>query len=353
MSVTLRDIANAAAVSPTTVSKVLNGKHHEARITVECAEHVRNIAMRLGYRRNVAARATATGRFDTLGLLKIEGKGLGLGQLPEGLLSGVERRATQRNQRLSFAVVPHDLATTRRVPMALRESWGDGVLVFGCWVIPDSLHQLLVQMKLPMVAVGIKQPRNAIYADEYGAARTATEHLLRLGHRRIAYVMDRHQVQWIRQDRLRGYEDAMTAAGLASQTLYLEPEFRRVQRHDYAPAMAERRAFLRNADRPSAVLADTIEVAYPLQHAAALEHLDDPRQFSMVTFHDVVANQLGPNITTMMLRTTELGEAAVDILLERVQQGGVGVEAKIMEYELVEGHTTAAPVDGSSPASAG
>lgn len=344
MSVTLRDIAQAADVSPTTVSKVLNGKFHEARITVERAEHVRNIASRLGYRRNMAARATATGRFDTLGLLKVEGRGVGLGQLPEGLLTGVERRATQRGQRLSFAVVPHDVLETRRIPMALRESWGDGVLIFGCWVIPDVLRDLLLRMKLPMVAVGIKQAQDAIYADEYRAARTATEYLLQLGHRRIAYVKDRHQVDWIREDRERGFREAMEAAGLPARSTFLEPEFRRVQRHDYQAAMAERRAFLSGDQRPTAVLADTTEVAYPLQHAAALEGLSDPRRFSLLTFHDVVANQLGPNITTMMLTTTELGEQAVDILLERVQQRSVSVEARVMAYELVEGHTTAPPI---------
>lgn len=343
MSVTLRDIAMAADVSPTTASKVLNGKHHQARITTERAQHVLEVAARLGYRRNMAARATATGRFDTLGLLKVEGGGVGLGQLPEGLLTGVERQATRRGMRLSFASVPHDVLQRRRVPLALRESWGDGVLIFGCWEVPDVLRDLLVQMKLPMIAVGMRQPSDAIYADEYNAAVRATRYLLELGHRRIAYAMDRHQYEWVREDRRRGYADAMAEAGLPPQLVQLEPEFRRVERHDHQPALAARRSLLKGPSRPSAIITDSVEVAYPLQYAAAMEGLDDPKRLSLLTFHDVVAGQLGPNITTMLLRTAEVGEAAVELLLERIRLSGVHVTAKVVEYELVEGHTTAPP----------
>lgn len=341
MRITLRHIASQASVSETTVSKVLNGKHVEARITPDCAKRVWDIANQLGYRTNVAAKATATGRFDTVGLLKVEGKGIGLGQLPEGLLSGIERQFSHERIRLNFTTIQPEECKDGRIPPALREAWGDGLLLFGCWEIPPSIAQAIQTMGLPYVSIGVQQPLDAVYTDEADAARQATEHLLSLGHKRIAYVPDNYLYAYAQKDRQMAYCDAMRHAGLSPMLIHLPAQHRAMEVHPFDEKHAQRVALLQAPDRPTAIIADTVDQAYPLLGAAWQVGLKVPDDLSLLTYHDVLASQLGPTITTMVIRTTEYGETAAKQLMKLIRHPLIDHTSKIIGYRLEQGHTTA------------
>lgn len=354
MRVTLRDIAEAAQVSLTTVSKVLNGKAVEARIGPECAQRVQRCAERLGYRQNAAAKATAMGRFDCLALVKVHGQGIGLGQLPEGLLNGIERRAAERGQRLSFLALPaegeadagaggDDHGDDEALPRAFRQAWADGLLLFAPWRLLPAARAAIERLALPAVRIGIEQSHDAVYADEGAAAREAVEHLLALGHRRIVYVPDPHLEAAAQRARADAYHAAMRAAGVTPRVVELPAQRRRVEVVPYAAGVAAREALLAGSERPTAVLLDSVELALPLQHVAARLGLELGRDLSLVTFHDVIANHLGPSLTTMLLHTDTLGVAAVDLLLERIAAGGRSRPAVVEHYHLVPGHSSGAP----------
>lgn len=343
MRITLRHIATQAAVSETTVSKVLNGKHVEARITPDCAKRVWDVATKLGYRTNVAAKATATGRFDTVGLLKVEERGIGLGQLPEGLLTGIERQFTRERIRLNFTTIRDKDCADGQVPPALREAWGDGLLLFGCWELPANIHRLISEMKLPYVMIGVKQPTDSVYTDEFDAARLATEHLLSLGHKRIAYVPDHFLYAYAQRDRQQAYTQAMQQAGLTPCIVELPPQHRSMEVLPFDKNHAQRAALLTGVDRPTAIIADTVDQAYPILGAAWQVGLHVPKDLSLVTFHDVLASQLGPTITTILVHTAEYGQTAARQLMQLIQEPRKDHSSQIIRYTLQQGHTTSAP----------
>jgi DNA-binding LacI/PurR family transcriptional regulator len=343
MRITLRHIASQASVSETTVSKVLNGKHIEARITPDCAKRVWDIANQLGYRTNVAAKATATGRFDTVGLLKVEGQGIGLGQLPEGLLTGIERQFSHESIRLNFTTIGHNDCNDGQIPPALREAWGDGLMLFGCWEIPLNIAKSIQAMGLPYVTLGVRQPLDAVFTDEFDAALKATEHLLSLGHKRIAYVPDNFLYAYALHDRQQAYTQAMQQAGLTPMIVNLPAQHRTMEVRAFDDKYAQRVALLTSPNRPTAIIADTVDQAYPLLGTAWQVGLKVPDDFSLLTFHDVLASQLGPTITTMLIKTAEYGETAAKLLLKLIRHPREDHSSRTIGYQLEQGHTTASP----------
>lgn len=338
--VTLRDIAHEACVSLATVSKVLNGKESEGRIGPACAKRVCAAAERLGYRPNAAAKATVTGRFDCLGLVKVEGHGIGLGQLPEGLLNGIEHRAAQREQRLIFVNLPPNELGANALPLSLRQAWADGLLLFASWRLTRPALKAINDLRIPTTWIGVHRESDAVYADEADACSQAIGHLLELGHRRIAYVPDPHLEASAQRDRYDVYVQRMSSAGYPPRVVELPGQRRCLEVLPYEQTMEQRRALLAGPDRPTAVIADSSEIAVPLQHTAALLGLQLGRDLSLVTFHDVLVNPLGPTLTTMLLATSEIGSAAVDLLLARVADGGRSAPAVVQRYRLVPGHST-------------
>lgn len=335
--VRLRDIAAAAAVSQTTVSKVLNGKHLEIGITPLCAERVLAAAERLGYRPNRAARATASGRFNMIALLEVGDRG-GIGQLPQGLLNGIESQCRELGLLTAFSAFHPDRANPGQIPAFLREAWADGFLVFGENDEATRLADFIRELRPPMIRVGVQDQTDCIYPDETDAARQAAERALEAGHTRIAYVQDTWKSMAVRQARKAGYEAAMKAAKLRPTTLELPGEYRRTELHPWEERTRIRQSFLRDPKRPDAVLVDSVEIAYPLLHEARGLGLRLPEDLAMVTFHDVVASALGPCITTMLIPCGEWGRSAVKLLQRRIETGKPQPPAPI-QYKHVGGST--------------
>lgn len=337
--VTLRDIAAKAAVSQTTVSKVLNNKYREVGITSDCATRVRAIADQLGYRPNRAARATASGRFNTIGILKISGP-IGLGELPDGLLNGIERQADRLGLQLSFSSVPANFEARKRLPKVLRESWTDGFVLVGDWH-PEAaaeLADMVRGMGLPLVSLGLRGEHDGISADEAGGCRQAVQCLLGAGHRRIGYVPDEHLATAVRKERIASFNEVMQGAGLTGEVVRLPAERRHVEVWPWEENAQARQEFLKSTDRPSALVIDSVALAYPLLSEARHLGVRIPEQLAMVTFHDVAASALGICINTFLLRCGEMGARSVDLLQSRIDQGEP-VDSVSVQYEYIGGHT--------------
>jgi DNA-binding LacI/PurR family transcriptional regulator len=335
--ITLRDIAARAFVSQTTVSKVLNGKHREFGITSDCADRVKAIADQLGYRPNRAARATASGRFNTIGILKVNGP-VGLGQLPDGLLNGVEAGAEKMGLQLSFSSVSPDFSVLGKLPKVLHEAWADGFLLFGDWDPTPQLAAKVREMMLPLVTVGIREDHDSIYADEADACRRAVECLLAAGHRRIGHVPDEHLPLDARSARRHAFAQTVTAAGLPDVVVNLPAERRRVEVRPWLERAQARREFLSASDRPTALVVDSVELAYPLLAEARAMGVRIPQDLALITFHDVVASALGICIDTMVLRYGDIGRKAVHLLQSRIDSGKPQ-SSMIVRYEYLGGHT--------------
>jgi len=189
--VTLRDVAEAANVSTTAVSRVLHGGGPGVRVSEERAAQIRAIAERLNYRPNVLARNLRTSRTRTVGVLFENMRGLGDGPLyTTHLLDGIASVMFRNRYRLTLlAEIDHD---------DLIGSIGDGQLegVIWCKLARDPASVKLIQdIPIPIVAFNASAPTDGttthfVNCDNDGGMELAVAHLWELGHRRIAFLYE-------------------------------------------------------------------------------------------------------------------------------------------------------------------
>jgi DNA-binding LacI/PurR family transcriptional regulator len=211
---TIRDVAREAGVSYATVSRVLNGREW---VSPEAVRAVREAIARTGYTANHHARSLATGKSGSIAFLLTEPQHL-LFEDPNFsvLLRGVAQALSHRELTLILMIA----ATPDERQRALAYLGGghvDGVLL----VSPhsgDPLLDQLVRAEIPIVAcgqvLGYEQAISSVSADDRAGARSAVEHLLAAGCRRIATITG-PQDTYGGVERLRGYTDALSAHGIA------------------------------------------------------------------------------------------------------------------------------------------
>ena len=219
---TIRDVAREAGVSYATVSRVLNGREW---VSPEAVRAVREAITRTGYTANHHARSLATGRSGSIAFLLTEPQHL-LFEDPNFsvLLRGVAQALSDRQLTLILMIAASPEERERAVAY-LSGGHVDGVLL----VSPhsgDPLLSQLVRADIPIVAcgrvLGYEQAISSVSADDRGGARSAVEHLVAAGCRRIATITGPQDTSG-GVDRLHGYTDALTDHGIAVDPALIEP----------------------------------------------------------------------------------------------------------------------------------
>jgi DNA-binding LacI/PurR family transcriptional regulator len=315
---TLTEIARHLDVNVGTVSRVLNDKAAQGRISDELAERVRRAARKLGYVPNASARATRTGHFNCAALLlsTIAGRSY----LPHGLLDGLHDGLARHNLHLTIAKVPDsELNNPEYLPKFLRTLMADGLLINYTNNLPPHLVEAARHGRIPAVWINTIRPADCVYTDSRAAAVRATEHLINLGHRRIAYL----DAGWIRDsngelhysvgDRLAGYRQAMNAAGMAPIELRYE-----IGKLSFNDEIQRARAWIRQHNRPTALLCYWHNALAGLVRAAWLEGLRLPRDLSIATFGGEAARGSALRVSTMVEPEYEVGRHATEVLLRKM-----------------------------------
>ena len=191
MSSTIREVALAAGVSRTAVSKVLHGRGEGVRVSPARAIAIREAAERLNYQPNALARSLLTGRTHTVGLLfehlsNISGGPLYYVHLLDGVASSLF------NNEYRLAILP------KLDPENVLESLGDGLLegIVWCKLTRDAESlRIIHESPIPIVAINAvapEEPSEAVFVscDNDGGMDLAVEHLWGLGHRKILFVYE-------------------------------------------------------------------------------------------------------------------------------------------------------------------
>jgi DNA-binding LacI/PurR family transcriptional regulator len=341
MAVTIEQIAEKVGVAKSTVSRALSGKTGDSFIGRRRARQIREAATELGFRPNSAARAVATGRFDAVALvLSTDTHRSGM---PPGLLIGIHDALARAGYSLTLArLVDERLTDERFLPRILREWMCDGLLVDYNVAVPPRMRQLIDEHHLPAVWVNAKQPFDAVRPDDFRAGVEAAEHLLKLGHRDIAYfdlaweksleVGTRH---YSKEDRFAGYAQAMNHAGLAPGLI------RDVEGVTLKNLLRYTTEVLSRPDRPSAVLA----YGDPefIERAAAALGLNVPADLSVMTFgvNPLCVDEL--RVTSMTVPDGEVGRQGVEMLLEKIRHPVRRLPARAIHCPLCGGYSTAPP----------
>ncbi|CAA9321298.1 MAG: hypothetical protein AVDCRST_MAG89-1646 [uncultured Gemmatimonadetes bacterium] len=330
--VTTHDVARRAGVSQATVSLVLGG-NPRARVSAVTRERVVLAAGELGYRPNMLARGLVQRKSYALGVM-----------VPDlsnpfflDVVTGVQRVAAEAG----YAVLPGDVRETNaaRHLDALRARQVDGLILdgFGALALPESA---LADLKVVLV----DEPSErwpGVASDALGAGRLAAEHLVGLGHTRLAFAGPATDVHGFRM-RERGFFQVLQAQGLGLSSARL----RRVA-PDVAGGLQAMKALLAlgPTERPTAVFCANDLVAAGALKACLTAGVSVPGEMSIVGCDDVeLARVLTPELTTIRVPARELGARAARLLLKQLEdESWVPRPAKPLPVKLVARGTTAGP----------
>lgn len=303
--VTIRDIAASAGVSVATVSRVLNGRPDVKAAT---REMVLDTIRTHNFSTNRSARGLAGGRTNLVGITlpNLHAEYFAL------ILSGAADTLYEQDVRAVVCPTLHQ--EDREVSLLDRLMHGttDGSLI----VLPESRRELrlLARRRYPFVVVDPKEPLPdgvpAVCAAHFSGARDATDHLIRLGHRRIGAISG--PGTWVASiERLHGYQAALAADGIiAPPELIVESNFQVQGGYEAGHLLLDL------PERPTAIFAFNDNMAVGTLQAIRERGLRVPDDISLVGFDDAQsASLISPPLTTVRQPLVEMGRHAANLLL--------------------------------------
>ena len=307
--VTIDEVARDAGVSVATVSKVLNGRDGVAAGT---SRRVREVIERLGYESSLVASSLRSRRTNVIGILVAEFE-----PFSTEILKGASQAITGTGYELlaySAAGRPGSGAGwERRYLSRLGGTLIDGAVLVTPTVV-DSGDDI------PVVAIDPHTGPTGmptVDSDNLAGAVLATEHLLRLGHRRIGFLAGRPDLESSRL-REQGYRRALAAAGIRP-----DPELVRVGDYRRESAHAPARELLSLPDRPTAIFAANDLSAIGTMEAALSLGLSVPGDVSVVGFDNVPESALtSPPLTTVHQPMHQMGSEAIHLLIQLMTGSG-------------------------------
>ena len=330
--ISIKDIARTAHVSHSTVSRALR---NSPLVNRQTAARIREIAAREGYTVSAVARSLVTKRTDTIGVVVTSVADPFVAEV----VAGIEEMALAQHFSVFLANCHADPDRELRVVKSFHERRVDGVLVNSSRV--GSLYlPLLAEMKVPIVLINNQHPGDFVHSvgiDNLGAGRAAARHLVKLGHRRIAYLGNQFGLQ-ADTDRFGGYRQVLGEAGLGFQ-----PEL--VAHGDGKPEGGKRgmERLLASPEPPTAVFCYNDLQAIGAMRAARERGLKVPDDVSVVGLDDILlSSYTDPPLTTVQQPKQEMGRIAVQILVELLG-GGKPVTQIKLEGALIIRESTSAP----------
>ena len=332
---TIRDVARLAGVSVATVSRVINGRPD---VSHETRDAVLRAARTLNFTTNRSARALTVGRTGLIGFT-----------VPfvhasyfTYILSGATEALHEQGMRVVLCPTHHEHDREATLLELLMQGTTDGAIL----LLPEESNRelaALADQRYPFVVADPREPLDdgipAVSATHSAGARAATEHLLGLGHRRIAMIAGTRG--WIAtEERLNGYRTALVTAGVRPADELVEAgEFR--AEGGYAAALR----LLDLPEPPTAIFAANDDMAVGVLRAARERGSRVPDDLSVVGFDDTeLAGTVFPRLTTVRQPLEELGRTAVSLLTRLVEGQRVeGLRLELATRLVVRESTGPAP----------
>lgn len=311
--VTISDVARTVGTSKKTISRVLN---NDPNVSQSMRQRVAAAVAALNYRPLTSARSLAANRSFMIGLLYDNRSPSYIMEVQAGVLAACEA------QHYSMMVQP--LVSTapdfvERVEDILSRHRPDGLILTPPITDHAGLLDCLRRNEVPFASIAPRQPEQCIgvMLREREAAAAMVEHLVSLGHRRIAHILgdpEHGAGIW----RLAGYRDGLKRAGLEEDPAYM------VQgRFSFESGVTAMRQLLALPLRPTAIFAADDDMAVGAIWAAAEAGVSIPRDISICGFDDTtIATQVWPPLTTIHQPVREMGRRATQELLLRVLNKG-------------------------------
>lgn len=338
-SVTIRDVARKAGVGIGTVSRVLNDS---PMVSEDTRQKVQAAIEALDFSPSVTARYLSRGRSMAIAVIApfftrrsyVE------------RLQGIEHVLSAGSYDLILYNVESVARRDECIRALPRGDAIDGILILSL-TPTDAEAKQLVRMETPTVLVDAYHPLlPSVSIDDLAGGRAATEHLIRLGHKRIAYIGEHLEDNLFKSrpviDRFRGYRNALSDAGLP-----FRPEYHGQGNYGWRDARRMALEIFSLEERPTALFAYCDTMAYGIMEAAQTCGISIPTDLSLIGFDDVEVSQYF-QLTTVRQPLYESGARGAALLLEYVDSDdSQEPQHVVLPTELVTRKTTAPPVANS------
>jgi LacI family repressor for deo operon, udp, cdd, tsx, nupC, and nupG len=318
---TIADVAKMANVSKATVSRVINN----LPVSAQTHRKVTAAMKKLNYRPNAQARSLTLGRTNLVGVVGPFTGGMFYGEMLNGIISqisGTDNFVTVYNTENAAheEEIIYRLQTEQRV---------DGLIIITPRIVNDNLLKKFNGLPI-VVADGVMETAPSVVADSYGGAKLAVEHLINLGHCRIAMITG-PKTSWESNERLRGYKDMLINEGIEYRDEYVY-----VASYDLETGRTAVQELLTVDPPPTAIFA-----ANDLMAIGAMEFLREvkirvPDDIAVVGFdNSILAPRVTPTLTSVFQPIHEIGRVAARRLLDAIAKTETYPTQTILRCELV------------------
>ena len=335
-AVTIRDVARQAGVSPGTVSRAIN---NSPLVNEATRQRIMQVIAELQYTPNLIARQLSTGK--TLAVAVV---------VPFFTHPSVAERLSGAVSLLAdsqYDLVIHNIETPEQRAAGfvhvLRPDRVDGALIISLPIFDREIPQL-TDAAVPIVFIDTDHPTLSLHhrlvVDDIAGGQQATEHLVSLGHRRIAFVGDQVDNPFhftSSHERYYGYCRALDQADIA-----IRPEYQVEGEHGRAEARMLARRILVLPERPTAIFAASDLQAIGVIEAAREISLRIPEDLSVIGYDDIEMAEI-VELTTIHQPLFESGRRGVELLMQTMQKPQTPPVYESLPTELVVRHTTAPP----------
>lgn len=330
MKVTIKQIARLANVSPTAVSMALNNRKGVSKKT---RERILQIAKKLNYTPNYAARSLSGKRSHSLGLL--------ISNIADPfyseLVKGVEEKANTLGYNIILSNTANNVIKEKHYVSTFVSKGVDGI-IFSTVTVDDPNIDWLIEGQFPFVILN-RLPLNHPFIDrmdsvalnDYSGSYKAIEHLYKLGHDQIAIIAGLMQVS-TGIGRTNGAKQAMSDYGLK-----LNPRFFIECHYSQEQAFQAARRLLGLKKAPTAFFAEGDNMALGVREAVLSAGLKIPEDIAIVGYDNIDVSALtGIELTTINAKTYEMGAMAAEILINKIEEDTPSMVSKIvLDAELV------------------
>lgn len=328
--VSIQDIAQAAEVSHTTVSRALR---NSPLISKEVREKIQKLALEMGYIPNAVAQSLRGQRTNTIGLVVTTISDPFFGRV----VRGIEEMAQQYNLSVFLSVSNNDPDRELAVIENFHRRRVDGIIVAAAQ-LTEQHERRLVRIGVPTVLINHQaesklEHLHSVSVDDYSGARKGVEYLLQLGHRWIGYLGAGNRPRSNRV-RMEGYNDSLAAAGIEPSNAWVRiaPPDHRYHSDDVRDGQQLLPGLV--AAGATAVFCYNDSIAVGALLACRALGISVPDQLSIVGFDDIeLAQFVKPALTTVHQPKLRLGQLAMEMLLDLM--AGRPVEDHILPTELI------------------
>lgn len=322
---TIRQVAEKAEVSPTTVSHVINNTRF---VSEPVRERVLQAMAELNYRPNALARSLRLGHTHTLGLILPDSANPFFAEIGHA----IESAAFERGYSVILCNTENDQTKELLYTDVLENKQVDGMIFVAAGGSREAFSNI-VRNGLPLVVVdrdigdlGL----DTVTTNNYRGGLIATQHLIGLGHEIIGCITGPSNIT-PSAERVTGYRDALKEAKLeVEETLLVRGDFHAPSGFDATTRLLERRPY------PTALFVCNDMMAIGALRAVAKLGMRVPEDVAIVGFDDIeLASYTIPALTTISQPKQQIGQTAIQLILDRISNQLLPPRHKILDTHLI------------------